>query len=50
MINPVELSVQLMKCAGAPVGQPLTFTLKAGERYERVGRSFRQGLEVAVRL
>lgn len=32
MINPVELSVQL-KCAGAPVGQPLTFTLKAGERY-----------------
>ena len=32
MINPVELSVQL-KCAGAPVGQPLSFTLKAGERY-----------------
>ncbi|SDQ67264.1 Alginate O-acetyl transferase AlgF [Pseudomonas grimontii] len=32
MINPVELSVQL-KCAGAPVGQPLTFSLKAGERY-----------------
>ncbi|MCF5666391.1 MULTISPECIES: cell division protein FtsQ [Pseudomonas] len=32
MINPVELSVQL-KCAGSPVGQPLTFTLKAGERY-----------------
>jgi len=28
----VELSVQL-KCANAPVGQPLTFTLKAGERY-----------------
>lgn len=32
MINPVELSVQL-KCAGSPTGQPLTFTLKAGERY-----------------
>ncbi|MCS4314417.1 MULTISPECIES: alginate O-acetyltransferase AlgF [unclassified Pseudomonas] len=32
MINPVELSVQL-KCAGASVGQPLTFSLKAGERY-----------------
>ena len=32
MINPVQLSVQL-KCAGAPVGQPLTFGLKAGERY-----------------
>lgn len=32
MINPVTLAVQL-KCAGAPVGQPLTFTLKAGERY-----------------
>ncbi|ONH54330.1 Alginate O-acetyl transferase AlgF [Pseudomonas cedrina] len=32
MINPVQLSVQL-KCAGAPVGQPLSFGLKAGERY-----------------
>ncbi|MCJ7955347.1 MAG: alginate O-acetyltransferase AlgF [Pseudomonas sp.] len=32
MINPVQLSVQLT-CAGAPVGQPLTFGLKAGERY-----------------
>lgn len=32
MINPVELSVQL-KCAGAPVGQLLTLTLKAGGRY-----------------
>ena len=32
MINPVELSVQL-KCAGAPVGQALSFSLKAGERY-----------------
>jgi alginate O-acetyltransferase complex protein AlgF len=32
MINPVTLSVQL-KCANAPVGQPLAFSLKAGERY-----------------
>lgn len=32
MINPVELSVQL-KCDSAPVGQPLRFILKAGERY-----------------
>ncbi|KAF1006241.1 MAG: hypothetical protein GAK32_02497 [Pseudomonas fluorescens] len=32
MINPVALAVQL-KCAGAPVGQPLSLSLKAGERY-----------------
>ncbi|KAF1027458.1 MAG: hypothetical protein GAK37_02435 [Pseudomonas sp.] len=32
MINPVALAVQL-KCAGAPVGQPLNISLKAGERY-----------------
>ena len=45
MINPVELSVQL-KCAGAPVGQPLSFTLKAGERYSVLAVPSAAGLKL----